>query len=131
MNEEESVINSCTNEEWSFIMKKMSMFIALFVMMLGVYGCASSDDETTSTTSKHMIAYEALNEEEQALTISPSNSTVEKISVKDVPKSTLAASYDGKKVYVVTFLDTANAKHGDLVVYLDEQGKKVVGQGFK
>ncbi|MEB7771074.1 plasmid recombination protein [Kurthia gibsonii] len=77
------------------------------------------------------IQEERSNEEEQSLTISPSNSTVEKISIKDIPKSQLDESYDGKKVYAVTFSDTANTKHGDLVVYLDESGKKVLGKGFK
>ncbi|WP_010304700.1 hypothetical protein [Kurthia senegalensis] len=112
-------------------MKKIGMYIGICTLLVSVYGCSSSDDATTSTTSKHMVAYNSLDEKEQSLTISPANSTVEEISVKDVPESELDASYDGKKVYVVTFSDTANSKHGDLVVYLDENGKKAIGKSFK
>lgn len=111
------------------MMKKIGIYMGICILLISVYGCSSSDE--TTSTSKNMVAYNALNEEEQSLTISPSNSTVEKISVKDIPKSQLDESYDRKKVYAVTFSDTANTKHGDLVVYLDESGKKVLGKGFK
>lgn len=110
-------------------MEKIGIYIGICILLINVYGCSSNDE--TISTSKNMVAYNSLNEEEQSLTISPSNSTVEKISVKDIPKSQLDESYDGKKVYAVTFSDTANTKHGDLVVYLDESGKKVLGKGFK
>lgn len=55
-------------------MKKIGIYMGICILLISVYGCSSSDE--TTSTSKNMVAYNALNEEEQSLTISPSNSTV-------------------------------------------------------
>lgn len=74
--------------------------------------------------SKEMVAYNSLDEKEQSLTISPENSTVTKVNVED-------AALDEKYIYAVTFSDTATSKHGDLVVYLDENGQQEIGKSFQ
>lgn len=74
--------------------------------------------------SKEMVAYNSLDEKEQSLTISPENSTVTKVNVED-------AALDEKHIYAVTFSDTATSKHGDLVVYLDENGQQEIGKSFQ
>lgn len=84
----------------------------------------------TTQLSKEMVAYNSLDEKEQSLTISPENSTVTKVNVEDAA-SVAAAALDEKYIYAVTFSDTATSKHGDLVVYLDENGQQEIGKSFQ
>ncbi len=107
-------------------MKKIIASV-LPVIALLMSGCA---EDTTTANSKEMLAYNSLSDDDQKrIEVSPTNSTVKKIDVKDALVKAIESDYAKDKAYEIVFLDSKTNKQGNVVVYLDDRGKEVIGQG--
>lgn len=107
-------------------MKKMIASVIPVIALL-MSGCA---EDTTTANSKEMLAYNSLSDNDQKrIEVSPKNSTVKKIDVKDALVKVIDSDYSNDKAYEVVFTDSDTKKQGNVVVYLDDDGKEVIGQG--
>lgn len=79
-----------------------------------------------------MIAFNSLTEEETSslIIVSPKDSQVEKVAVNDKIEALITKNYNKRKVYKITFNQTATESHGNLIVFVDTDKKTVVGKGF-
>lgn len=107
-------------------MKKIIAYVIPVIALL-MSGCA---EDTTTANSKEMLAYNSLSDNDQKrIEVSPKNSTVKKIDVKDALVKVIDSDYSNDKAYEVVFTDSDTKKQGNVVVYLDDDGKEVIGQG--
>lgn len=107
-------------------MKKIIASV-LPVIALLMSGCT---EDTTTANSKEMLAYNSLSDDDQKrIEVSPTNSTVKKIDVKDALVKAIESDYAKDKAYEIVFMDSKTNKEGNVVVYLDDRGKEVIGQG--
>ncbi|MGE8206992.1 hypothetical protein ACQKP0_21010 [Heyndrickxia sp. NPDC080065] len=110
-------------------MKKLvfiPILIFLFVTLMGCDLIPSKDK-----LSIEMIAFNSLTDKEKELIpVSPKDSIIEKITVKDEIKSFIDKDYDKDQVYSVTFNNTETDSSGKLTVFVDLDKETVVGKGF-
>lgn len=89
------------------------------------------DDGISGTPPIEMIAFSSLTDEEQDLiSTSPKDSTVELTSVCDIDSSLFNKLYANDQVYAVTFNNTVTDNSGNLIVYIALDESTVIGKGF-
>ncbi len=112
-------------------MKKMKLLVPFFILLFIIGGCNEDDVVKLSIEQR---AFNSLTASEQnEIPISPEASIVEKIVVDDEIAILNDESYNGKKVYSVTFDDTANVEMGlnNIVVYVGLDKKTIIGKGYR
>jgi hypothetical protein len=79
-----------------------------------------------------MIAFNYLtNEEQNKIPVSPKDSVVKEITVREELGQKLGKKLIGKTIYTVTFNHTEDDSSGKLVVYIAKDKKTVIGKGYE
>ncbi len=111
------------------ILKKLLCFSLLVFLYISLTGCGVL--ESKSNVPLEMVAYNSLSDEEKDLiSVSPKDSSVEKVAVSQEVISMMDEDYDKDEVYSVIFNNTESETSGNLVVFLDLDKETVVGKGF-
>lgn len=77
-----------------------------------------------------VAAHSLTKAEESLITVSPKDSQVEKVAVNDEVEQWIDQNYKKRKVYKITFNQTATESQGNLIVLVGTDKKTVVGKGF-
>ncbi|WP_077212659.1 hypothetical protein [Bacillus dakarensis] len=111
---------------------KLLIFGGLGVFLIfKVTGIVSFYSAPVKPLSIEMVAYNSLTDAERELIkVSPKDSIVKKVPVKDDIKSSIDKIYNKDEVYSVTFNNTNSDSSGNLVVYVGLDKKSVLGKGF-
>jgi hypothetical protein len=94
--------------------------LILFALVISFYSCTKGDMAATSVASCQEIAWVSLSDQEKlTITTEWRNARVEK------------TTYKNKKVYSVLFNTVDDALLGPIVIFVDRNSNRILGQGFR